>query len=88
MIDQTGAYSQQNSLREGPMNSAHLREFLRARPFEPFRVIMSSSQSHLVKHPENVVLTKTKIVIVDPELDSVAVCALLHVTSVEMQQAV
>ena len=49
---------------------------------------MSSGQSHLVKHPENVVLTKTKIVIVDPELDSVAVCALLHVTSVEMQQAV
>lgn len=69
------------------MNEANMREFLNAKPFEPFRVVMSSGQSHLVKHPENVVLTKTKIVIVDPELDSVAICALLHVTSVETQQA-
>lgn len=69
------------------MNKANMRELLNVRPFAPFRVVMSSGQTHLVKHPQNVVLTKTKIVIVDPELDSVAICALLHVTSVETQQA-
>ena len=69
------------------MNEANMREFLNAKPFEPFRVVMSSGQTHLVKLPENAVLTKTKIVIVDPELDSVAICALLHVTSVQTQQA-
>jgi hypothetical protein len=39
---------------------------------------MSGGQTHLVKHPE----------IVDPDEDSISVCALLHVTDVEMQQKV
>lgn len=68
------------------MNEANIREFLTTKPVEPFRVVMSSGKSHMVKHPENVVLTKTKLVIVDPELDNVSICALLHITSVETQQ--
>ena len=47
---------------------------------------MSSGQRYEVRHPENAVLTKTKIVIIDPELDTVSICALLHVASVETQQ--
>jgi len=34
----------------------------------------------------NAVLTKTKIVIIDPDADTVAICGLLHVATVETQQ--
>lgn len=67
------------------MNEANTREFLTTKPFEPFRVVMSCGKTHLVKHPENVVLTKTKLVIADPDLDNVSICDLLHITSVETQ---
>ena len=68
------------------MNEVAMRQFLNSKPFEPFVVIMSSGQRYEVRHPENAVLTKTKIVIIDPELDTVSICALLHVASVETQQ--
>lgn len=68
------------------MNEANMRQFLQSKPFEPFMVVMSSGKTHWVKHPENAVLTKTKIVIVDPDEDSVAICALLHIPSVETRQ--
>jgi hypothetical protein len=68
------------------MNEAAMREFLKATPFEPFVVVMSSGDRHLVKHPENALLTKTRIYIANPEDDTVAVCALLHVATVETQQ--
>jgi hypothetical protein len=71
---------------ERPMNEANMRQFLIAKPFEPFMVVMSSGKTHWVKHPENAVLTKTKLVIVDPEQDLVIICALLHISSVETQQ--
>lgn len=69
------------------MNEASMRQFLDIKPFEPFIVVLSSGQRYEVRHPENVVLTKTKIVIVDPDDDTVAICALLHVASVETKQA-
>jgi len=68
------------------MNEQSMRLFLNARPFEPFVVVMSSGQRYEVRHPENVVLTKTKIVIIDPDADTVAICGLLHVATVETQQ--
>ena len=68
------------------MNEANMRQFLNVRPFEPFVVVMSSGDRHVVKHPENALLTKTKIVIANPENDTLAICALLHVATVETQQ--
>jgi hypothetical protein len=34
------------------MNAEAIREMLGRRPFEPFEVIMSGGERHLVKHPE------------------------------------
>lgn len=69
------------------MNPESVREWLQRRPFEPFVVRLSSGVSHEVRHPENAILTKNKLVIVYPETDSVAICALLHIASVETPQS-
>lgn len=68
------------------MNEVAMREFLNMKPFEPFLVVMSSGDKHLVKHPENALLTKTRLFVSNPENDTVAICALLHVAAVETQQ--
>ena len=52
------------------------------RPFEPFVVRLSSGVSHEVRHPETAVLTKNKLIVVYPETDGVAICALLHIASI------
>ena len=64
------------------------RNLLAARPFKPFRLIMSSGQSYEVRHPEIAFVTKTDMLIgVDIEDDGVPaefkICSLLHVTAVE-----
>ena len=64
------------------------RDLLSARPFKPFRLVMSSGQSYEVRHPEVAFVTKTDMLIgVDIEDDGVPaefkICSLLHVTAVE-----
>jgi hypothetical protein len=64
------------------------RDLLAARPFKPFRVVMSSGQSHEVRHPEMAMLTRTSMLVgVDIADDGVPaefkICSLLHVTAVE-----
>ena len=63
------------------------RNLLAARPFEPFRVVMSSGEKYEVRHPEMAFLTKTNLFVgVDVE-DSIPadfrICSLLHVATVE-----
>lgn len=60
-----------------------LKEMLASRPFESFEIVMSSGQRHRVKHPECAIVTKTQMVIVDPEKDAVSIHQLLHVATVE-----
>lgn len=68
------------------MSHENIREWLDRRPFEPFVVRLSSGVTYEVRHPENAILTKSKLVIVYPETDGVALCALLHITSIETPQ--
>lgn len=63
------------------------REWMSARPFKPFRVVMSSGQSYDVRHPEMALLTRSQLLVgIDVE-DGVPaefkMCSLLHVTAVE-----
>ena len=63
-------------------------DLLRAQPFQPFRIVMSSGQSYDVRHPEMAMLTRTDIIVgIDETRDEVPsrfkICSLLHVTSVE-----
>jgi hypothetical protein len=65
-----------------------VRDVLTARPFKPFRVIMSSGQSYEVRHAEMAWLTKTDLLVgIGDEDDEVPaefkMCSLLHVTAIE-----
>ncbi|MBW3543020.1 MAG: hypothetical protein KY476_22390 [Planctomycetes bacterium] len=64
------------------------RELLSRRPFQPFRVVMSSGESYEVRHPEMALLTRTDLLIgTDVANDGVpaefTICSLLHVASIE-----
>jgi hypothetical protein len=65
------------------MNYDYFRQLLDARPFEPFAVHMSSGAVYQVRYPSCAALTRTRLVITDPDADQIAVCSLLHVASVE-----
>jgi hypothetical protein len=64
------------------------RDLLSARPFRPFRLVMSSGLVYEVRHPEMAWLTRTSILVgVDVADDGVPaefkICSLLHVTAIE-----
>lgn len=70
------------------MTMETIREFMRREPFEPFAVRLSNGESHEVRHPECVAITRSKVVITYSDDDRVVHCGLIHVNSVEtLQQA-
>jgi hypothetical protein len=68
------------------MNIDAIREVLNRRPFEPFEVVMSSGERHLVKHPEFLMLLPSKAIIGDPITDRLAVLSLVHITELRTIQ--
>ena len=62
------------------MNAETLRELLGRAPFEPFELITSAGERHVVKHPEFAILLPSRIVVPDPVADRVAVVSLIHLT--------
>jgi hypothetical protein len=66
------------------MNQEYFQRLLNARPFEPFAVQLSSGVTHPVRYPGCAILTRTRLVIVDPDADHIDVCALLHIVKVEI----
>jgi hypothetical protein len=68
------------------MNYEYLHGLLRRQPFEPFSVHLSNGEVHPIHHPEFATLTRTRLVVVDPDADRITVVSLLHVASVEMLQ--
>ena len=64
------------------------RDLLSARPFQPFRLVMSSGEKYEVKHPETAMLLRTDILIgIDEARDGLPtrfkICSYLHVTAIE-----
>jgi hypothetical protein len=64
------------------------RELLTRRPFQPFRLVMSSGQMCEVRHPEMALLTRTDMLVGVGESDEgepaeFRICSLLHVTAIE-----
>jgi hypothetical protein len=68
------------------MNQEYFQELLNARPFVPFAVHLSSGVTHAVRYPGCAALTRTRLVITDPDADRIVVCSYLHIASVEMYQ--
>ncbi len=64
------------------------RDLLSARPFQPFRLVMSSGEKYEVKHPETAMLMRTDIMVgIDEARDGLPtrwkVCSYRHVTAIE-----
>jgi hypothetical protein len=64
------------------------RKFLSRRPFEPFRIVMSSGERYEVRHPEMAMLTRTDLLVgIDETEERVPahfkICSLLHITAIE-----
>lgn len=63
-------------------------KLLKGRPFQPFRVHLSSGETYEIRHPEMAFLMRTKLVLgLDPDktgyADDWTMISLLHVTSIE-----
>ncbi len=69
------------------MNSEAIRKLLNIKPFEPIEVELSSGQVWTITHPENVILTKNTLVVVDPPTDTVQWISLIHVVAVRRRQS-
>ena len=68
------------------MSGDSIRELIRAQPFQPFEVHLSSGDVYPVGHPEQVLVTGASVYIWYPDSekeDHVVRCSLLHVTGVE-----
>ncbi len=70
------------------MTVQDFRELLKAQPFQSFRIVMSSGDSHEIRHPEMAFLSRTSIYVgIDQGDDGIParfkICSLLHVTAVE-----
>lgn len=70
------------------MSAKALQDRLTRRPFEPFRVVLSSGNSHEVRHPEMALLLKGGIYVALPNAkgglpEDAVWCSLLHVAAIE-----
>jgi hypothetical protein len=64
-----------------------IRSLVTRRPFEPFTLHLSGGVVYKVRHPETVAVGKQRLVVVDSETDQMAVCSLLHLTSIQTAQS-
>jgi hypothetical protein len=65
------------------MNAETIREWLDRRPCEAFVLALSNGESCSVKHPENVIVLKSRLILGCPEMDSAAHIGLIHVNSIQ-----
>jgi hypothetical protein len=70
------------------MTVRDFKDLLDRRPFEPFRVVMSSGERYEVRHPEMAWLTRTTLYIGTGRIEAgvpeeARMCSLLHVATVE-----
>jgi hypothetical protein len=86
MFEQTQSSSAYGIIKY--MTLQTFKDLLGRRPFEPFRVILSSGQAYDVRHPEMAWLTRTTLYVgtnTAPEgvPEEAVMCSLLHIASVE-----
>jgi hypothetical protein len=48
---------------------------------------LSDGETHVVRHPENIAIGKTRLAIVYPEMDRFVHLSLIHVNSIETLRA-
>jgi hypothetical protein len=69
------------------MTLESMHEWMRKRPFEPFRVSTSAGEAYEVRHPEMAMLTRTELLIGVAERrgfpSRYRAVSLLHITAIE-----
>jgi hypothetical protein len=70
------------------MTADTFRQILSRKPFEPFRVVMSSGESYNVMHPEIALVTARALILALPDPttqdgERLAFCSYLHVAHIE-----
>ncbi len=69
------------------MTAETLRDWLRRRPFLPFRIKTSDGDAYEIRHPEMAFVTRAEVVVGIAERDGIPArhrtLSLLHVTAVE-----
>ena len=72
------------------MNVSALQTLIKKTPFEPFELVVSSGDRYVVKHPENCLLLRDKIVVAysaRPKRDDLpedfAILSYLHIAAAE-----
>jgi|CXWL01.1.fsa_nt_gi hypothetical protein len=65
------------------MTGANIRELLARDLFEPFRLSLSSGESHIVRDPSLAVVMKSEVFIAHANSDRHTFIPLLHVAAVE-----
>jgi len=70
------------------MSLRELQKRLQKRPFEPFRLVLSSGDAYEMRHPEMALVLKGGIEIAEPDAkgeppEVAAWCSLLHITAIE-----
>jgi hypothetical protein len=69
------------------LDTETIRELLHRQPFEPFEIVMSSGEVHRVVHPEFAIVSPSRVVVVDPVTDKLAILSRVHITEVRTPQA-
>ncbi len=72
------------------MDREDVAEYLRARPFRPFRLRLSNGTTYEIRHPEMVIPTLSSVHVgipaaqaPPPSVDAVVVVSLLHIVQLE-----
>ncbi len=72
------------------MRPEDILRFLRARPFEPFRIHMSDGSTFEVMHPELAIVERSTVLVgvpgplgPDGPVDRTVFCSLVHITRAE-----
>ena len=70
------------------MNAESIQQWRARRPFEPFLIALSNGETYQVRHPENVIVFKSKLILGFPETESTVHVSLIHVNSVKAVQPI
>jgi hypothetical protein len=72
------------------MRPEDILELLRTAPFEPFRLHLSAGTAYEVRHPDMVIVERSKLIVAVPDrrgpdgpAEKTVRCALLHITRTE-----
>lgn len=72
------------------MRPDDLLELIRAQPFEPFRIHLSDGAAYDIRHPDQIITQRSKVIVGVPGRDApdgpaehTVHCALMHITRTE-----